>query len=301
MTLNQLKYFQTVARFENFHLAASELYISQPSLSRSIAALEKELGVILFEKRGRGIRLTKSGFLFLEYVDRILSEYEIAVYKMRELANSGGRIDVGYVFPLANQFIPRMVRKFLSLEENKNITFSFFQDWTFSILDEIKKSHLDVGFCAYVEQEEELEFFPVVNQELVFIAPLHSPLAESSEASIMELTKYPVIGYHRLSWLGSYTRKLYRRLGIQPEIVCECSDENAIQAMVKDGFGIALITNVQTLDENHVRILKISDMALSHQIYMVWMKNHYHIPAINRFVKFMKNQTDAGLNFNPES
>ena len=61
MTLNQILYFQKVAQYENYHLAADELYISQPSLSRSMASLENELGVALFEKAGRVVNLTKAG------------------------------------------------------------------------------------------------------------------------------------------------------------------------------------------------------------------------------------------------
>ena len=53
MTFNQLLYFQTVSEYENYHKAAEKLYLSQPSLSRSISSLEKELGVTLFEKQGR--------------------------------------------------------------------------------------------------------------------------------------------------------------------------------------------------------------------------------------------------------
>ena len=64
MTLNQILYFQKVARLENYHQAAEELYISQPSLSRSMAALESELGVALFEKKGRGVTLTKACLLY---------------------------------------------------------------------------------------------------------------------------------------------------------------------------------------------------------------------------------------------
>ena len=59
MTLNQILYFRKVARLENYHQAAEELYISQPSLSRSMAALESELGITLFEKKGRGVVLTQ--------------------------------------------------------------------------------------------------------------------------------------------------------------------------------------------------------------------------------------------------
>ena len=79
MTLNQILYFQKVARLENYHQAAEELYISQPSLSRSMAALESELGVALFEKKGRGVTLTKAGKLFLEHADRIAGDCDIAV------------------------------------------------------------------------------------------------------------------------------------------------------------------------------------------------------------------------------
>jgi DNA-binding transcriptional LysR family regulator len=58
MTLNQMIYFQTIAKHEHFRLAAAELNLSQPSLSRSIATLEEELGVILFERKGRNVALT---------------------------------------------------------------------------------------------------------------------------------------------------------------------------------------------------------------------------------------------------
>ena len=64
MTLNQILYFQKVARLENYHQAAEELYISQPSLSRSMAALESELGVSLFEKERQRCDSDKSGTSF---------------------------------------------------------------------------------------------------------------------------------------------------------------------------------------------------------------------------------------------
>ena len=88
MTLNQILYFQKIANLENYHQAAEELYISQPSLSRSMASLENELGVTLFEKEGRGVTLTKAGRMFLEYADRILTDCHIAVGKMREISIS---------------------------------------------------------------------------------------------------------------------------------------------------------------------------------------------------------------------
>lgn len=292
MTLNQLHYFQTVARTENFRAAAEELYISQPSLSRSIDSLEKELGVMLFERTGRGISLTKSGRLFLDYVNRIIEECDIAVYKMKELSSSGGRIDIGYVFPLANYYIPHKVRTFLDTPGNESVTFGFTQNRTSSIIRDIKKGLLDVGFCAYAEGEEDLEFVPILRQEMVIITAMDHPLAEKEELSIRELENYPVIGYDRISGLGGYTNRLYRNLGIKPDIICECSDENAIQALVREKFGIALVAKVDVLAKASIKIHSVSDADLVHYVNMVWLRNHYQMPAIRRFIDFMKETSD---------
>lgn len=296
MTLNQLRYFQAVARALNFRAAAEELYISQPSLSRSIDSLEQELGVMLFERAGRGISLTGSGRLFLEYTNRILDECDIAIYKMKELSSTGGRIDIGYVFPLANYYIPHKVRSFLDMPENEHVTFGFNQNRTSSIIRDIKSGKLDVGFCAYSENEEELEFVPILKQEMVIITSNEHPLADRGDLSIKELANYPVIGYDRFSGLGGYTKRLYRNLGIKPDIVCECSDENAIQALVREQFGIALVARVDILNDKYLKIHSVSDVDLIHYVNAVWLKNHYLMPATKRFIDFMI----GGSELNPE-
>lgn len=292
MTLNQLSYFRTVARTENYRAAAEELYISQPSLSRSMDSLEKELGVMLFEKSGRGIVLTKSGRLFLEYAERILEECDIAVYKMKELSSTGGRIDIGYVFPLANHYIPHKVRRFLDLPENSSVTFGFTQNRTSSIIRDVKKGLLDVGFCAFDENQEELEFFPLIKEEMVIITQLDHPLALHGKLSVNELENYPVIGYERISALGRYTNRFYHSMNIKPDIVCECPDENSIQALVREGFGIALVARVDALDEKEVSIHSLSDAELTHYVNMVWLKNRYQMPAIRRFIEYMKGESE---------
>ena len=292
MTLNQLKYFQAVSTTLNFRAAAQDLYISQPSLSRSIDSLEQELGVILFERAGRGIALTGSGRLFLEYTNRILDECDIAVYKMKELSTTGGRIDIGYVFPLANYYIPHKVRSFLETPGNEHVTFGFTQNRTSSIIRDLKNGKLDVGFCAYSENEEELEFVPILKQEMVIITSNEHPLADKKELSIRELANYPVIGYDRISGLGGYTNRLYRSLGIKPDILCECSDENSIQALVREQFGIALVARVDILNEKYLKIHSVSDAELIHYVNIAWLKNHYLMPATKRFIDFMISGSD---------
>lgn len=289
MTLNQIYYFQTVARYENYRKAAEELYISQPSLSRSIASLESELGVLLFEKNGRGVNLTKGGKLFLEYADRIIDECEIAKNKMKEMASDGGKIDIGYVFPLASHYIPHNVRDFLNKKENKNVTFNFFQNHTSAIAKKVRSGELDVGFGGYIDKEE-FEFFPVLSEEMVLITPKGHELESHKKVSIQELRNYPVIGYDRESWLGNYTKQLYRRLAFQPNIVVECPDEHSIVALVSEDFGVALVPAIEEINENRVNIHRFDDIELMHHTFMFWMRDRYQLPAVERFIEYMKQK-----------
>lgn len=289
MTLNQIYYFQTVARYENYRKAAEELYISQPSLSRSIASLESELGVLLFEKNGRGVNLTKGGKLFLEYADRIIDECEIAKNKMKEMASNGGKIDIGYVFPLASHYIPHNVRDFLNKKENKNVTFNFFQNHTSAIAKKVRSGELDVGFGGYIDKEE-FEFFPVLSEEMVLITPKGHELESHKKVSIQELRNYPVIGYDRESWLGNYTKQLYRRLAFAPNIVVECPDEHSIVALVSEDFGIALVPAIEEINENRVNIHRFDDIELMHHTFMFWMRDRYQLPAVERFIEYMKQK-----------
>ena len=271
MTLNQILYFQKVARLENYHQAAEELYISQPSLSRSMAALENELGVTLFEKKGRGVELTKAGKLFLEHADRIVADCSVAVDKMQELSSDGGKIDIGYIFPLAGHYIPHKVRKFLDMEKNKNVVFNFWQNHTPAIEKKVRSGELDVGFGGFL-QKDDMEFFPLINQELV---------------------NYPVIGYDRESWMGTYAKHLYKKYQVEPNTIVECPDEYSIVALVRENFGIALMPRTDILARAEgINIHKLENLQVYRQIFMFWMKDRYRLPAVERFIQYMKEQAE---------
>ncbi len=96
---------------------------------------------------------------------------------MKSLAgSSSGHIDIGYVFPLAKSYIPRLVRSFLNQQENHEITFSLSQEITKNLIADLKNEKYDVVFGSLVAHEPEVEFVPVVNQEMVIITPPEHPL-----------------------------------------------------------------------------------------------------------------------------
>lgn len=289
MTLNQLNYFYQAAMLQHFNQAAEKLNISQPSLSRSIAALEDELGITLFEKSGRNVILTKAGEIFLEHVTQILDDVKRAELKMHQLATDGGHIDIAYVSPLAREYIPQLVHSFLSMAQNKNITFNFHQDITSANVEGLKKGSYDLIFGSYSASEPNIEFVPIIQQEMVAILPAVHPLCHKEALSTTDFADCPVLGYARHSGLGKYTRSFFKKHDVSPNFICESPDENGIASLVAHGFGIALVADVDTIyrDDICIRPL-VSNESFSHTVYMGYIRGKYQLPAVQRFIEFVK-------------
>ena len=127
MNLNQLHYFVTLAHIEHYTRAAEMLSITQPSLSHAISMLEQELETNLFEKRGRNVVLTKYGKVFLEYVEEALKILDSGVKKTRALtSDTGGVIDLAYIFTLGSVFVPQLVGGFFEGTRRLGCEFPFF-------------------------------------------------------------------------------------------------------------------------------------------------------------------------------
>ena len=114
MNLQQLYYFRKLAEVQHYTEAAKALYITQPSLSDSISSLENELSVALFQKKGRGIELTKYGQEFYQYVNQALGVLEHGIAIMKEKSDLvTGTIDVGCIPTLLGDFLPNALDRFM--------------------------------------------------------------------------------------------------------------------------------------------------------------------------------------------
>lgn len=125
MNLQQLYYFRKLAEVQHYTKAAKALYITQPSLSDSIASLEHELSVSLFQKKGRGVQLTKYGQEFYEYVNQALGILEHGIAIMKEKSDLvTGTIDVGCIPTLLGDFLPNALD--LYHEKHPQVSFNIF-------------------------------------------------------------------------------------------------------------------------------------------------------------------------------
>lgn len=294
MNLSQLYYFRKIAQLEHFRQAALELNVSQPSLSKSMLNLESELGICLFDKEGRNIHLTKYGKIFLQYVENILNELENAKNKMNQLASSEhGHVDIAYISPLAQYYIPNTVRSFLNMEQNKNVTFTFKQGFSYEMLEELKNDKYDLIFCSHIENEPDIMFVPIIKKDLFVIVPFDHPLSKFDSIDLNDIEPYPLVAYDKTSAMGKTTLKLLKSINLNPKIICEAADEYAISSLVAANFGVAIISEAPALAHAKVKKVNISSPRYSQIIYLAYKKNKYFPPAVINFISYIKEKSSV--------
>lgn len=291
MNLNHLNYFRVLANVEHYTQAASLLSITQPSLSHAISNLENELGTFLFERQGRNVKLTKHGKLFLKYVENALTELEIGEKKIKDLTSSSrGTIDLAFIYTLGAEFIPNVINGFFMNKSNKDISFSFGQDNTKNIINGLKSEKYDIGFCSYVENEPNIDFFPIIQQELVLAVSPNHPLASKHSIDLKDTQDYPFIYFNKESGIRPIIDNLFREVNIIPKIICEVEEDTAIAGLVSIDYGIAVIPNIPMLNNFNIKLIPIVNPVYERYIYMAHLKNKYLTPSVNIFRNFIINE-----------
>lgn len=288
MNLNHLHYFRVLAKVEHYTKAATQLSITQPSLSHAISALEKELGTFLFEKQGRNVRLTKYGKFFLTYVDKALGELERGEKKLREYTSlSKGVVDLGFIYTLGAHFIPNIIGNFLEKESNKNISFSFGQGTTKKIIQGLKDEKFDLAFCSFIPNESNIDFTAILQEELVVIVPYSHPLASNDSVDLKDTEDYPFIFFSEDSGIRPIIDNLFEKVNVKPQIICETEEDTAVAGLVSINYGIAVVPNIFALKYFNVKILSIANPIHERYIYLATMKNKYLTPAVSEFKNFV--------------
>ncbi|MFL0167449.1 LysR family transcriptional regulator [Candidatus Clostridium helianthi] len=295
MNLNHLQYFRVLAKLEHYTQASKELSITQPSLSHAISTLEKDLGTYLFEKEGRNVKLTKYGRFFLQYVDSALNELEVGEKKLKALADStSGVIDLGFIYTLGAYVMPNLIKEFLDKEKFKKISFSLFQGTTHNIITGLKSEKFDLGFCSFVENEPDIDFIPILEEQLVLIVSKDHELAALDSIDLKDVADYPFVYFNKESGIRPLIDSLFKKVNITPKIICEVEEDSAVLGLVAVDYGIAIIPNIALIKSFDVKIIHINNPIVKRYIYLASVKNKYISPSADQFRNYIiKNLSET--------
>lgn len=291
MDLQHLRTFFEVARTGNVSRAAERLYITQPALSRQMDNLEKSLGIPLFTRHSRGMKLTEAGRRLYEFAEkalRIVAEAERALKEMRELES--GRVTVAASTTMGNYLLPGLLALFSRAHPGIDVSMQVANSE--QVIDWVLQGSHDVGFVAKHPEKPGLSIEPVVEDEIIFLAAPDQSRQKPEEALANAV--------FLLREEGSATREIAEsillREGIRPAKVITLGNTEAIKRGVMAGMGVTFLSKFTVELELKHKVLVTSDaprLKAGRRFFAIYPKGARLSPALLGFLSLVKKQIQA--------
>ncbi|MCX4748609.1 LysR family transcriptional regulator [Kitasatospora sp. NBC_01287] len=238
----RLAQFAAVARLEHVTRAAELLGMPQPTLSRAIARLERELGVDLLVREGRTVRLTRAGHLLLGSVERALGELERGARAVRaEVDPAAGRVAFGFLHTMGTDAVPALLRGFRA--DHPRVRFQLVQDYVAAMLARLRAGELDLCLVSPLpaEDDPELTARPLDEQVLHLAVPADHRLARRRRIRLAEVAEEPFVALEHGYGLRQITDGFCAQAGFAPRIAFEGEEAETLRGLVAAGLGVALL------------------------------------------------------------
>ncbi len=270
LELLQLKYFQVVARLEHISKAAEELYVSQPALSKTISQLEKELGIRLFDRNGKYIKLNRYGKAFCSKVERALKTLEDAKHELKDMSNDPCE-EIRLVVLASSHLLPELLSRFR--EQYPQVRFRLMQHLTNSY----SQPDFDLCISAFPLTTRQIEHTPLLRESILLAVPLDHHLAKQSRVKLNELKNEKFIVLKKGKELRKITDAICKEQNFVPQITFESDDPATVRGLIRAKQGIGFIPEVTWGGSTgkDVKLLKIEEETFERTIFLTWNNGGY--------------------------
>lgn len=240
--IRQLRYFVAVAEERNFTRAAERLHIAQPPLSRQIQALEERLGVQLFERGSRPLKLTEAGRFFQGHAIKLLAQAAELEAMTRRVGQLERKLSLGFVGSTLYGLLPEVIRRFRA--ENPAVELTLHEMATVEQIAALKDGRIDVGFGRIRHEDPQVRRIVLREERLAVALPAgHKRLAVEGPVSLSELAAETLIVFPKRP-RPSYADQVlgfFRDRGLAPAAVFEAGELQIALGLVAAGEGVAIV------------------------------------------------------------
>ena len=293
LNLNQLRAFYEMARALNFSVAAEKLCVTQPAISKQVKGFEKFCELRLFLKKRKKIFLTDEGkkvFVYATQIFEMERQLEEVIIGLKNLRH--GTLRIGTTKTYARWFIPPLLSIFQ--EKFPNVIIELDEGSSLDMSRSVTEFRNSLAIVAKIENDPDIQFVPLMVEEVVLVAAPNHPLAEKSHINFSDLIGVPIV----MKELGSGTRKLvekhFNNEDITPNIVAQTSNMEFIKQMVKKDKALSFVVRgavEHELSEGHLVAIPMGKKRLILEIFFAFLKD-YELPhTAKSFFEFVMSCT----------
>jgi len=295
--LGQVEAFVQVAQQRSFSKAAETLFLTQPSVTARIQSLERDLGEALFERNGRGVRLTEMGSAFLPYARRALKalqEGRDAIEGMRNL--DIGTLKLGSALTVSTYVLPPILKRYCAAHPGVEV--SVHTGRSEQVLQMVLSDEVHCALERTVHHADIITI-PLYEDDLVLVAAPDHRFSSERRASIEEVGRESLVLFDKGSSYNALIQGVFRQHGIVPKTTMDMDTIEATKKMVEEGLGIALLPKVSA--EREVDMGRLVPIAITNatlprrQISLIFRKNRKHPRAVQAFFTLLGDMYEVTL------
>jgi DNA-binding transcriptional LysR family regulator len=291
LNFHQLYIFQMVANHLSFSRAAEAMEITQPAVSIQVQELEKFLGISLFHRRPRGLRITEAGNAVLAYAQQIFALSTQLVDTVQEMEDlQTGHLVLGASSTPGEYVLPLVVGRFRQIYPGIHVELVIGN--TRTIMQRILDREMDLGMVGdHVEEySSELEMVDFQDDEIVLVAAPDHPVTTLNRPTVEQVMELGLVARE----VGSATRQSaerhFRQLGLMPKIAIELGSNQAIKQAAMAGGGIGIISSLGITAELKAGMLVVLDVdgwECRRPLTLIQPKDRYLSPSQRAFREFL--------------
>lgn len=280
----QLRGFYYVAKYGNFTKAAERMGRNQPTLSLLVKALEEELGVKLFERRGHKTSLTPEGNTLLEHVVSLFDGIDSMKKAMEEAKGSSHEPLVIAATPGIIQFyLPEKIMDFKG--KNPRMEFRLLEKPTQEVVSLTVDGEIIFGIASLVEIPKNLIYKGFLSYDFSLITALDHPLAKQKEVSLKDIAKYPLLLCDKKFFIHQFIDEILSREGLSYRVAMELESAGSIKKYVEIGMGIAILPSISISSVDRLKVFCMRRY-FGERSYGILLRRGKYIPEIGK--KFIR-------------
>ena len=285
--LKQLRAFCYTAKSGSISKAAEQLYLSQPSVSLQIQALERELNTMLFERRGPKIRLTPDGQALLEIAMPMVEGMD----SLRDtFAERCGDLNSGYLNIAAGEstilyILPKFLKQFS--DKYPGVRIRLHNVTGADGMAMLRADEADFAVGSMLDMPDDVSYYPVFEFNPTLITPLDHPLADHRQVTLQDIAKYDLILPPRYLSTWGLVKSVFQQYNIPHKVTLEAGGWAVIKKYVEMGLGISIVTDICLEENDHLATIPVKEYFPTRS-YGIVLRRGKFIPAqAKRFIELL--------------